>query len=85
MPPLSGVNNAGNAFGAGSGATRDEARRRLSAALGETVILGVVTNVAWLRRLLLRLGPAVARVDPPEAAASAAAAARDALADHHLA
>ncbi|HQQ78172.1 MAG TPA: biotin carboxylase N-terminal domain-containing protein, partial [Thermoanaerobaculia bacterium] len=35
-----------------SGATRDEARRRLSAALGETVILGVVTNVAWLRRLL---------------------------------
>ena len=35
-----------------SGATRDEARIRLSAALGETVILGVVTNVAWLRRLL---------------------------------
>ncbi|MEO8054059.1 MAG: biotin carboxylase N-terminal domain-containing protein [Acidobacteriota bacterium] len=35
-----------------SGATRGEARRRLSAALGETVILGVVTNVAWLRRLL---------------------------------
>jgi acetyl/propionyl-CoA carboxylase alpha subunit len=35
-----------------SGATRDEARRRLSAALGETVILGVVTNVAWLRRVL---------------------------------
>ena len=35
-----------------SGATRDEARRRLSAALGETVILGVATNVSWLRRLL---------------------------------
>jgi acetyl-CoA/propionyl-CoA carboxylase biotin carboxyl carrier protein len=35
-----------------SGATRDEARLRLSAALGETVILGVVTNVSWLRRLL---------------------------------
>jgi acetyl-CoA/propionyl-CoA carboxylase biotin carboxyl carrier protein len=35
-----------------SGATRDEARRRLVAALAETVILGVSTNVAWLRRLL---------------------------------
>ena len=35
-----------------SGATRDEARLRLSAALGETVILGVATNVSWLRRLL---------------------------------
>jgi len=35
-----------------SGATRDEARRRLSAALGETVILGVLTNVSWLHRLL---------------------------------
>jgi acetyl-CoA/propionyl-CoA carboxylase biotin carboxyl carrier protein len=35
-----------------SGATRDEARLRLSAALGETVILGVVTNISWLRRLL---------------------------------
>ncbi|MBK9064778.1 MAG: ATP-grasp domain-containing protein [Acidobacteria bacterium] len=35
-----------------SGATREEARLRLSAALGETVILGVVTNVSWLRRLL---------------------------------
>jgi acetyl-CoA/propionyl-CoA carboxylase biotin carboxyl carrier protein len=35
-----------------SGATRDEARLRLAAALGETVILGVVTNVSWLRRLL---------------------------------
>jgi acetyl-CoA/propionyl-CoA carboxylase biotin carboxyl carrier protein len=34
------------------GATRDEARRRLVAALAETVILGVSTNVAWLRRLL---------------------------------
>jgi acetyl-CoA/propionyl-CoA carboxylase biotin carboxyl carrier protein len=35
-----------------SGATRDEARRRLVAALAETVILGVSTNVSWLRRLL---------------------------------
>ncbi len=35
-----------------SGATRDEARRRLVGALGETVILGVSTNVSWLRRLL---------------------------------
>ncbi len=35
-----------------SGGTREEARRRLVAALAETVILGVSTNVAWLRRLL---------------------------------
>lgn len=35
-----------------SGATRDEALARLRAALGETAILGVSTNVAWLRRLL---------------------------------
>jgi 3-methylcrotonyl-CoA carboxylase alpha subunit len=35
-----------------SGATRDEARRRLAAALAETAILGVATNVSWLRRLL---------------------------------
>ena len=35
-----------------SGATRDEARRRLVAALAETVVLGVSTNVSWLRRLL---------------------------------
>ncbi len=35
-----------------SGATRDEARRRLVAALSETVILGVSTNVSWLRRVL---------------------------------
>ena len=35
-----------------SGGTREEARRRLVAALGETVILGVATNVSWLRRLL---------------------------------
>ncbi|HVO51353.1 MAG TPA: biotin carboxylase N-terminal domain-containing protein [Thermoanaerobaculia bacterium] len=35
-----------------SGGTREEARRRLVAALGETVILGVSTNVSWLRRLL---------------------------------
>jgi acetyl-CoA/propionyl-CoA carboxylase, biotin carboxylase, biotin carboxyl carrier protein len=35
-----------------SGATRDEALARLRAALGETTILGVTTNVSWLRRLL---------------------------------
>jgi acetyl-CoA/propionyl-CoA carboxylase biotin carboxyl carrier protein len=35
-----------------SGATREQARRRLSTALEETIILGVSTNVAWLRRLL---------------------------------
>ena len=35
-----------------SGATREEARRRLVSALAETVILGVSTNVSWLRRLL---------------------------------
>ncbi|HTS02066.1 MAG TPA: biotin carboxylase N-terminal domain-containing protein [Thermoanaerobaculia bacterium] len=35
-----------------SGATRDEARRRLAGALSETVVLGVSTNAAWLRRLL---------------------------------
>lgn len=39
----------------------------------------LVADPAWFRRLLLRLGPAVARVDPPEAAASAIEAARDAL------
>ena len=35
-----------------SGATREEARGRLVSALAETAILGVSTNVAWLRRLL---------------------------------
>lgn len=39
-----------------------------------------VADPDWLRRLLLRLGPAVVRVDPPEAAASARDAAREALA-----
>ena len=34
------------------GATRDEARRRLVAALGETVALGVTTNLSYLRRVL---------------------------------
>lgn len=34
------------------GTTRDEARRRLSDALAETVVLGVVTNVEFLRGLL---------------------------------
>lgn len=38
-----------------------------------------VADPEWFRRLLLRLGPAVARVDPPEAAASAGEAAREAL------
>ena len=38
-----------------------------------------VADPAWFRRLLLRLGPAVARVSPREAAASAAEAAREAL------
>lgn len=39
----------------------------------------LVADPAWFRRLLLRLGPAVARIDPPEAAASAIEAAREAL------
>lgn len=38
-----------------------------------------VADPAWFRRMLLRLGPAVVRVDPPEAAASAIDAAREAL------
>lgn len=42
----------------------------------------LVADPAWLRRLLLRLGPAVTRVDPPEAAASAVAEARAALAQY---
>nr|NLI50777.1 WYL domain-containing protein [Propionibacterium sp.] len=40
----------------------------------------LVADPVWLRRLLLRLGPAVLAVDPPEAAASARDAARAALA-----
>lgn len=39
----------------------------------------LVADPGWFRRLLLRLGPSVARVDPPEAAASAREAAREAL------
>ncbi|WP_036310602.1 acetyl-CoA carboxylase biotin carboxylase subunit [Microbacterium oleivorans] len=35
-----------------TGATRDEARRRLVAALGETAVLGFETNVSFLRALL---------------------------------
>ncbi|MEW1835340.1 acetyl/propionyl/methylcrotonyl-CoA carboxylase subunit alpha [Microbacterium sp. NPDC079995] len=35
-----------------TGATRDEARRRLVAALGETAVLGFETNVPFLRALL---------------------------------
>lgn len=38
-----------------------------------------VADPQWFRRLLLRLGPAVVRVDPPEAVRSAVAAAREAL------
>jgi acetyl/propionyl-CoA carboxylase alpha subunit len=34
------------------GRTREEARRRLVAALRETVALGVATNLSWLGRLL---------------------------------
>jgi len=40
------------------GRNREEARRRLVAALGETVALGVTTNLSWLRRLL-ETGPVV--------------------------
>jgi acetyl/propionyl-CoA carboxylase alpha subunit len=36
----------------GRGATREEARRRLVAALSETVVLGVTTNLSYLRRVL---------------------------------
>lgn len=39
----------------------------------------LVADPDWFRRLLLRLGPAVVRVDPPEAAMSAVMAAREAL------
>ncbi len=39
----------------------------------------LVADPVWLRRLLLRLGPAVLAVQPPEAAESAADAAREAL------
>ncbi len=39
----------------------------------------LVADPAWLRSLLLRLGPEVRSVDPPEAAESARAAAREAL------
>lgn len=40
----------------------------------------LVADPGWLRRLLLRLGPAVEAVDPAEAAASARAEAQEALA-----
>jgi len=42
----------------------------------------LVADPAWFRRLLLRLGPAVVGVHPPQAAASASAAAREALAGY---
>ncbi len=45
----------------------------------------LVADPAWLRRLLLRLGPAVTRVEPPDAARSAAQEASEALAAYaHL-
>ena len=40
----------------------------------------LVADAAWLRSLLLRLGPSVRAVDPPELASSATEAAREALA-----
>jgi len=40
------------------GRNREEARGRLVAALGETVALGVATNLSWLKRLL-EAGPVV--------------------------
>lgn len=42
----------------------------------------LVADPVWLRRLLLRLGPAVLAVDPLDAATSAQAAAQDALAHY---
>ncbi|MDO5534911.1 MAG: WYL domain-containing protein [Propionibacteriaceae bacterium] len=47
---------------------------------GGTRVRMLVADPGWFRRLLLRLGPAVTRVDPPEAAASAIDAAREAVA-----
>jgi acetyl-CoA/propionyl-CoA carboxylase biotin carboxyl carrier protein len=41
------------------GATREEARRRLASAVSETVVLGVTTNLSYLRRVL-DSGPVVA-------------------------
>ena len=46
---------------------------------GGVVATLLVADPVWLRRLLLRLGPAVLAVDPPEAAASAREAALAAL------
>lgn len=45
------------------GATRDEARRRLRDALADTVVLGVVTNVDFLRELLADEDVAAGNVD----------------------
>ena len=42
----------------------------------------LVADPDWFRRLLLRLGPAVARIEPAEAAASASAMAAEALAGY---
>lgn len=48
---------------------------------GEGLVVTLrVSDPAWLRAQLLRLGPGVLRVDPPEAAESARHAAREALA-----
>ena len=41
------------------GATREEARRRLASAVSETLVLGVTTNLSYLRRVL-DSGPVVA-------------------------
>ncbi len=46
---------------------------------GLTRVRLLVADPAWFRRLLLRLGPAVVRVEPAQAAASAIEAAREAL------
>lgn len=54
-------------------------RRSRRTRQGLEVTIGVA-DPAWLRALLLRLGPGVRRVEPPEAARSAQEAAREALA-----
>ncbi|MDR0417637.1 MAG: WYL domain-containing protein, partial [Propionibacteriaceae bacterium] len=46
---------------------------------GDLEVTLPVADPAWLRWLLLRLGPGVAAVDPPAAADEAVAAARRAL------
>jgi len=67
--PMRAVVPAGDGASEGGGPAGDGVRATL-----------LVADPVWLRRLLLRLGPAVLAVDPPEAAASAREAARAALA-----